>query len=141
MSSTLFRTFILIYILLVTAAASVDALLPELLPRAIAQAVENEPLPMLFENVWLTAAIFIPLFMALIVSIIGLFFFRAWARMLAFYSTVLTFAVYPFFGPTLSSAWASALSDASSLLWGAILAVAYYSSLRERFTTNEKSSG
>ena len=138
MSPTIFRILILCSVILGTAAAFLDTLFPELIPQSIAQAVENEPLPALFDNLWLTVAIFLPLLIVVTISTIGLFFFKAWARAFAFYSTILSFAVYPFFGPVLSSAWSSALTEASSLLWGAILAIAYYSPLREQFTTHEK---
>ena len=141
MTPTTFRILVLCYVLLGTTAASLDALLPELLPRSIAQAVENEPLPTLFDNLWLTVAALVPLLIVVIVSTIGLFFFKAWARTLALYSTTLSFTLYLFSGPTLSSAWSSALTDASSLLWGAILALAYFSNLRDRFVTLRKNNG
>ena len=136
MSPTIFRILIVCSVVLGTGAAFLDTLFPELLPQSIAQAVENEPLPALFDNLWLTVTIFLPVLIIVIISTIGLFFLKAWARALAFYSTILSFAMYPFFGPILSSAWSSALTEASSLLWGAILAIAYYSSLRERFSAS-----
>lgn len=139
MTPNTFRALIVLYILLSIAAALTDILVPGLIPVSIAQAVENEPLPTLFGNPWIEGAVFIPIAIIIILSTIGLFFFKRWARSLAFYSTVFLFALNPLFGVTVTSGWASALYEASLIIWGAILALAYYSPVLERFA--EKNTG
>jgi len=76
-------------------------------------------------------------FIALIISgYIGLFFFKRWARTISLITTFVGLAVAPFFGPQLSSAIAGPMFYASSIVWGAILAIAYYSPLSSRFGAN-----
>lgn len=134
MSPTTFRGFVLFSVLLEIGAATVDLLIPGLTSNSLSQALENEPLPGVFNNLWLSFLLFVPWVVITLVGIVGLLFFKGWARSLSFYSTVLGLGLYPFLGPTLTSGWSSALSEASFMTWGAVLALAYYSPLAKRFT-------
>ena len=139
MSPTFFRCLVVCSLLLILAAAVVDWVFPSLISESLTTAIENEPVPSFLENhPFISLAFLLPWLVAFLASTIGLLFFRRWARAVAFYSTLAGFGLYPFFGPELSSALASALTDASSMLWGAILALAYYSPLNERFTNKER---
>jgi len=141
MSAKHFRWFIILSVLLAIGSGAVDALFPSLIPQSLAIALENEPAPRILENLALSLLLFLPLAAAWIIGMVGLFLFKRWGRTLSLYSTVLGFGLYPFFGPTVSSGWSSALSEASFVLWGAVLAVAYVSPLRDRFSvqsTNER---
>ena len=132
MSPTIFRILIIFSFLLGIASAAIDFIIPNLIPSSVTQAYLNVPTPVLFENP-LGLAFLAALLLLASVSTIGLLFFKRWARMLSLYTTVLGFSLYPFFGLTLASGWASALSELSTTIWGAVLAIAYYSSLSERF--------
>lgn len=68
-----------------------------------------------------------------VVSVAGLFLFRAWGRSLALWSTLLSLPVTLWLGPSLVSATESMLYDAANLLWGGLLAVAYWSPLAASF--------
>ncbi|MGZ8252138.1 MAG: hypothetical protein ACXW1P_06865 [Methylophilaceae bacterium] len=133
MTPTNFRCLIVLSALLPVASGLVDALLPSLLPLSLSEAYESLPYPAMFKNT-LWFVLFGPWLALVLVSTVGLFFFKRWARLLSFYTTVIGFVFYPFFGPILASGWSSALSDASFITWGAVLAIAYYSPLGERFT-------
>jgi hypothetical protein len=71
--------------------------------------------------------------LAALVACVGLWRFRHWGRSLAVIATVVGLAAGLGFGPTVQSVWAQFIYDASSLLWGALLAVSYWSALSDRF--------
>ena len=135
MSPNTFRFLVVLSVLLDFASAFLDTLFPGLIPSSIAQAFENEPLAIPLEGwVWHAALVLaVTVVILYIVGAVGLCFFKRWARSFFLYLTVLTFAFYPILGVIVSSTWSGALSDMSSLLSGGILALAYYSPLRERF--------
>ena len=134
MSPTIFRCLIVCSVLLIVAAGVVDWLFPSLISQSLTSALENEPVPSFLENYpFISLAVLLPWLAAVLASTVGLLFFQRWARSIALYSTLLGLVFYSFFGPELSSALASALTDASSMAWGAVLALAYYSPLSDRF--------
>jgi len=133
MSPTRFRGLVLFSVLLEIGSATVDLLIPDLLSNSLSQALENEPLPSVLNNLWLSFLLFVPWLVITLVSTVGLLFFKGWARTLSLYSTVFSLGLYPFLGPALTSGWSSALSEASFMIWGAVLALAYYSPLADRF--------
>lgn len=75
----------------------------------------------------------LPLLLAGLVSVVGLLLFWRFSRPLALVSTVLGEILLPFFGPTIESGWVSMLDDCAGILWGAALALAYFSPARESF--------
>src|SRR5512145_762423 len=124
MSPTLFRSLIVSSVLLAIAAGLLDQYFPPMISQPLAAALEREPASGLLEtHPILSFAIFLPWLAAFLASTIGLLFFKCWARSTAFYSTLIGLAIYFFFGPELSSAFASALNDVSSMTWGAVLAL------------------
>lgn len=142
MTTTQFRALILVSVATSLAGGFLDSLFPSLLPDAFSAAWEKElPSSPLIENLWLLAAVLGPWLVASIVSTIGLFFFWHWVRPFALIVAVLSLAVSPLFGSTLTSGWSSALLEASFLTWGAVLALAYCSPLSQRFVRTEGSGG
>ena len=93
-------------------------------------------------HIWLTehpSVIFVAvagLMVVIVSTYAGLFLFKRWARTLAIIITLVGVATAPFFGPQLASALAGTVFYASSVLWGAILAIAYFSPLSSRFGAN-----
>lgn len=132
MSPRVFRFLILSHLVLLGSAGVVDLAFPELVPAAAARALEEAMPPMTADD-WRFAAFAVPWALAFLAGIIGLLFFRRWARSLSLWATVAGLAIYPMFGPSLSSAWAIALAEASATLWGAVLALAFFSPLADRF--------
>jgi hypothetical protein len=133
MSPKSFRLLVALYVLTSATSAGIAMLLPDLVPQSIAHAIENEPAHAIFENPVLILLLFVSFAVAGVAGTVGLIFFKRWARPLSLWITVLGFAIYPLLGTAVASPWADALSDASFMLWGAILAIAYFSPLRNRF--------
>ncbi len=72
--------------------------------------------------------------LAYIVSIIGLYRLRPFARPLFAASVALNFLVLMFFGPRVETRFISTFDDAITLINGVILALLYWSPLRDKFT-------
>lgn len=134
MTSTQFRALLLFSVATGLTSDFIDALFPALIPEALSAAWENEPpFDPDTETLWLLVALLVPWLVASVVSTVGLFFYRHWARPLALIVAVLGLAVSPLLGPGLASGWSSALLEASFLSWGAVLALSYFSPLSQRF--------
>ena len=136
MTPASFRCLILASLVLLAASAFVDPLFPGLIPPSVSQAVEEAPLPSMVGGWWFPVLV-VPWALALLVATIGLLFFRRWARALSLWATLVGFAFYPFLGAQVSSGWASGFGEASATLWGAALATAFFSPLRERFAVQQ----
>lgn len=100
---------------------------------ALATAYAGEPEVWLFRNTWTAVMVISPLLCAWLAGLIGLFFFKRWARSLSLALTFLGLAILVSLGPTLLSSLESSLLEASSMLWGVILALAYFSPVSARF--------
>lgn len=134
MTSTQFRALLLFSVSTGLASAFIDSLFPALIPDALSAAWEREsPFDPDIETVWLLVALLVPWLVASVASTVGLFFYWHWARPTALIVAVLGLAVSPLLGPGLASGWSSALLEASFLSWGAVLALAYWSPIGQRF--------
>jgi hypothetical protein len=78
---------------------------------------------------------------AALVSLYGLYLFRGWAPRLALAVSVGTVVLYPLGGVSVSSGWAGALMEISTMLWGAVLAFTYSAPLKDRFGGQSQPSG
>ena len=61
------------------------------------------------------------------------FFFWRPARVLALIGTLLAIEALPFFEPFVATGLATLFNEGSSILWGMVLALAYWSPLAQRF--------
>lgn len=140
MSTSQFRYLLAASIALALAGGFFDTIFPSAVPEALLQAQETND-----------ANISTPILVALIVglvgyiaAVIGLFRFRPWAPRVAVLATAFLILVTPAAGVSVSSGWASALSELSSTLWGVVLAVVYFSPFKEKFiatcSENQESS-
>ena len=109
-------------------------LIPGGYSKALSDAFDNEPAPWMLENIWVTLAIGLPLAAMAFVGVYGLYMFKRWGRTLSLYSTVIGLLLWPFSGPSLYTSLQSALLEASTLLWGGIVALSYYSALSVQFS-------
>lgn len=129
-----YRALIVLSVILPVTGVAIDLIVPGVVPPSLIQAQE------LLNNAETMA--FCVLATALGGAIIGLslaaswglFFFRKWGRTVALASIVLSVPVWPIFGFSLMSGWAAALMELGTTLWGAAVALAYYSTLQVRFT-------
>ncbi len=135
MSQKYFRALIFLYVALV-AASLAAALLPGGYSQELSDALDNEPVPPILENLWLLFCLVVPLALAALAGMYGLYTFKRWGRSLSLCSTLAGLVLFPFFGPSLSGAIESALYEASTLIWGAILALSYYSAVSGSFSAN-----
>jgi hypothetical protein len=72
-------------------------------------------------------AILLPFLMITFVSFIAMLKFWRWSRELAVASSILGFVLIPFLGPTVEPGISTALNYLSSMLYGAVIALAYFS--------------
>ncbi len=133
MTKTWFRVLILCYIVTLLATTVEVFYFPALVSDELAAAYAREALPPFVSN----PAIFLPLaavsLAAIVVPPAGLFFLRKWGRWLGLWTTIAMLAVIPFFGPSLSSGFGTAMMQLSAILWGAVLTLAYFSSMGPEF--------
>lgn len=135
-SPTLFRALLLASLLIGLASVAVDWLCPALLPLEWQLLSEEAPLPWMPEDErwwWLWALALGACVLALTVATVAMCFFKPWARRLCLWGTALGVPVVVWLGPSMYSGLSGALLDLSSMLWGAVLALAYFSPLAQRF--------
>ncbi|UCV21673.1 hypothetical protein [Ferribacterium limneticum] len=134
MSPTTFRWILVASFVLALTGGSIDLVVTSLVPEALssAQAASDTEIPLLglvsIVIVGLAASI------ATLAAYYGLFVFKPWAPRLAIVGTVLSLPLWPMFGVSISSGWSLALTEASNLLWGAAIAAAHFSALKEKFS-------
>ena len=121
-----FRLLIIAYFVFVVAYVG-SAFMPGRYTQEIEAAFAAEPVVWLLQGSWLANGLVLVIFAALLSSIVGLYRFKRWARPLALWTLAAEFVIYPFLGPTLESALENTFMFASSLSWGAVLALAYFS--------------
>jgi hypothetical protein len=132
MSTSVFRLFVVLSFLLPLVAMAVDALFPSLISRALTEAVQADAGRPWLES-WWSIVVTVVLVAAALAGSVGMLLFKRWARSLSLWSTAFVLVYLPFIGSIVESGLAASLYEASSMLWGAALAAAYFSSLRERF--------
>lgn len=136
MSIKTFRLLLLVHLVALVASVSVDFILGTI-PEALEQAYLDLPQPVLVGHAVLLV-LAIPLLLAWLAGIVGLFLMKRWARGLSLYLTLLGLLMHPVIGPSIASAWSSALTELAALLWGAILACAYFSPVAGAFVGKAK---
>ena len=134
MSASAFRFLVLATIALQLLGSFVDLLFPSLIPASLSSAVDALPLSPAFENPWFVGTTIV-VAIAMCAAVVGLLFFKRWARALCLGSTVVSFGLFPVLGPGVYSGLAGAIQELSAVLWGAALATAFFSPLRERFAS------
>ena len=79
-------------------------------------------------------------FLALIIAgLVGMYRFRPWARPLSLWTTLVATPALAALGPSLSSGLEAAMWELSSVFWGALLALAYFSPVANRFRADTSS--
>jgi len=134
-SVVFFRAMLIASVVLSLLSSFVDVFVPNLIPEQLVTAFKELPstaTPALMA----AGALFVITFGGTIVAIIGLFSFQPWSRNLAVSMTLLTLLAYPLLGVTIASGWAQLFSNLSTLLWGVVLAMSYFSSLAARFVAS-----
>lgn len=133
--STLFRSLILVGLAFSIIGSGLDFFVPSLVPTEITDAYDSYTDTQEPGLAWiLTLGIGgLILIIVGIASTIGLLLFKPWSRRLALWLSVLSLLMYPLLGPVIYSGWAYMLLETSMVMWGAALAMAYFSELAVRF--------
>ena len=126
-----FRLFLIASVIL-SLATIATVFLPDGYSQSLADAYASEPLPWLFRNEYVLSGVGVVAVALVIAGYVGLFLLKRWGRALSLAITVISFPLYLLTGPTLLSPIEAMLTDASTLVWGACLALAYYSPVGAR---------
>lgn len=129
MTDIRFQQILWLYVILI-ALAAIAAVYPDH-STSLTAAYEAETAA--WSASWQVISMFIAFIVAAIVGLVGLFRYRAWGRSLSLYTTLAGLAASPFLGPSLSSGLEASLSEAATMLLGAILALSYFSPVSKRF--------
>lgn len=132
---TVFRAFIVASILTSLLGATLDLLVPSLIDVDLSAAYDTYTSedPTSVALIIAMGVFALVLLVLAIASSIGMYLLKQWSRRLALWATLLSLLMYPPLGSTLSSGWAVMLVEISMMLWGAVLAMAWFSELRVHF--------
>ena len=136
-SVKLFRGLMLTALVLALLDLVVTFALPELVPEPLRQADEQITDGVSTAALTIKVIIFIAFVSACIVAFVGLYRFRPWAPITNVVLSVASLFIWLVLGYNLSSGLAQALSDAASMVWGAVLALAYFTPIRSKFARND----
>ena len=131
MTEELFRKALWTYIVL-TLIAAVALFFPDY-SQGLQLAFENEPDSFLLSHAWIWVPLLVIFMLGSIAGLVGLFLFKIWARPVSVICTLAGYLVSAFSGPSLYTGLGDALMSASTLLWGAILALSYFSAVKDQF--------
>lgn len=131
-SIVLFRGLIVLSVVTGVVGAFTDVMFPALIPKSLSVAFEALPPPGLYAIVGASVLLLIT-FGGFVTATVGLYMFQPWSRGLAIVMTLLSLLAYPLLGVSIQSGWAQLLLESSSMLWGAVLAMSYVSSISQRF--------
>jgi hypothetical protein len=134
MTSVKFRFLIILSVLCPLASAFAGMYAAELdMSLRLKSAFDAEPTPLAMLPLWQSAALGFATMLLVVVSTLGLYAFRRWGRTLSLWSMALIMPVTWMTGPILQAPLESALDMTSSMLFGAVLALAYWSPVSVRF--------
>ena len=127
-----FRVLLVAYV--ASAAANMGIVLTEFgYSPYLAAAYASQPeAPLVLSPVALVL-LAVPLLGGSLVGLVGLFLFKAWGRSLSFWTTAGLLLFVPFLGPFQTTPLEDFFADIASLLWGAALALSYFTPLSLRF--------
>ena len=138
MTPRTYRALLLASVVFGILSALFDTVFPSALPAAFVQAQAAydsslTTLSLLFGGIGGLVLLVIG-----VTSTVGLYQFRPWAPRLAVITTALALPLISLLGTTASSGYAIALNEISFTLWGAVVALAYFSPLRDCFVRTDR---
>jgi len=136
MTPTIFRWMLAASFVLAMLGGGIDLVITSLVPEALSSVQAASDAEMPDWRLLLVVIIGLAATVSTLAAYYGLFVFKPWAPRLAIIGTVLSLPLWPMFGVNISSGWSLALTEASNLLWGAAIATAHFSELKEKFCAN-----
>lgn len=127
-------------LLLTVLAFITDLVFPGLIPEGVRFAEEQYWNQIPTGVFAFRLVVFIAYVVASLVAFVGLYQFKRWARSANLVLTALIVVFAPAMGHILLSGVAQGLADLALLLWGAVLALAYFSSISDRFGSPSSSA-
>jgi len=131
----IFRTLIILNIVLAIFGSTIDFIFPELVPASLKNEYNNifekEDFSLLF-SAFIGLISFI-IIIAGMIATIGLYLLKKWSRSLAVFVSLLVVIIYPALGPNLQSGWSLMFLETSMMLWGAVLSMTFFSDLKIQF--------
>ncbi|HJQ59524.1 MAG TPA: hypothetical protein VJ890_21635 [Vineibacter sp.] len=132
MTPNRFRVLLTVNAVLFAAGMLVDDIVPPGFSEALLAAYGDRFY--WFDNHYWPSVVMFGLLIGIIVaSYVGLYLFKRWGRSVALLASLASIATYLVYGVTLTSGLQGALLEAGTLLFGANIALAYYSQVSERF--------
>lgn len=128
-----FRGFMLASLVLSILAFIIDLTVPALVPEIVRLAEEQYWSNSSGAGLMLRASLFVLYVIASLVAFVGLYFFKRWARTTNLVLAALLIVIAPALGHIVLSGLAQGLGEIALLLWGAVLSLAYFSPLSQRF--------
>lgn len=135
MTAFRFRLLLCLYIILSAAAIVAAWYSSYLISPALQAASEAEPVAWDVANLALSLSIIVPLAIGSLAGLAGMFLFKSWARTFSLVFTVAGMIMLPFMGTSVLSWLDYMLVDMAAMLWGAILALAYFSPVSSLFSS------
>jgi ABC-type spermidine/putrescine transport system permease subunit II len=139
MSIVLFRRLLILYVLLSVASGVAGILGTGYYSTELYAAYEAEP-TWLNTHFWTAAIGIIALLVAGVAGMVGLYQLKGWGRTVSLCTSIAGLALFTIVGPILTWPLESALSEAGTCLWGALLGAAYFSPLRQQFSGESAAS-
>ena len=136
MPPSVFRVLLVSSVLIAIIAGTIDFIVPNAVPEELAQAQKKYDESLATSN---SIAFTLLITLAGILSVgstVGLYMFKSWARPLAILATAFGLFMFGVFEANVYSGWAMALNEMASMLWGSVIAAAYFSPLKDRFLSN-----
>ena len=139
-----FRAFLVASIAAGLLGGLLDLALPSLIPQLLREAQDALTSPELTRRDILLLIVGLPLLLGAVACAVGLYRFRPWAPRASIYLTIGSLVIYPLLDVTVVSQWSLLLTESGAILWGAMLAMAFLSPVKEHFNgvpANFSSSG
>lgn len=134
MTAFRFRLLLVLYIILGVANGAAAWYFPDLVSPALQAASEAEGEGWHVANLPLSIWLLLPWGVGNFAGLVGMFMFKSWGRSCSLVFTVVDILLLPSMGTSVLSWLDYGLMELGIMVWGAILALAYYSPVSSLFS-------
>jgi hypothetical protein len=133
-----FRILVVTDLVLILLVAVVGLVSESSLPEPLRAFEQSRAEADMTTSEWIIVGVGVPLIVAIFVASFGLMFFWRNARSLFSVTTILALLVVPFGGPYITTGFGSALESLSCGFTGFLLAIIYFSPIKEKFKKQQE---